>query len=93
MFKRIHFFVEGKVQGVGFRYQTQRKALQVGLVGWVRNVEDGRVEVLVEGSSQATADFLEWCKKGPPSAAVTGLDIKKSEEILEASEKSFEIRP
>lgn len=72
---RIHLFVSGTVQGVGFRYATYREARRLGLVGWVRNTPDGRVEVLAEGKGDAIAQLEYWCRQGPPSAHVTSLQV------------------
>ena len=57
MRKRLHIYYSGLVQGVGFRYAAERIAESLGLVGWVRNLEDGRVEVMCEGPEKALKDF------------------------------------
>lgn len=72
--KRLHVFVSGRVQGVFFRAHTQKKAQQLDLVGWVRNLMDGRVEVAVEGREEALKTLLEWLYKGPPAAQVDQVD-------------------
>ena len=63
--KRLHIFWSGRVQGVGFRYTTETVALELELVGWVRNLPDGRVEAVCEGSEQALNTFLERMAQGP----------------------------
>lgn len=68
---RLHVRVEGLVQGVGFRYFTQRQAQQLGLVGWVRNRRDGSVEVVAEGPRPALEDLLRRLQRGPTAARVT----------------------
>lgn len=71
--------VTGRVQGVSFRAATRKKALQLGVNGWVRNLADGRVEVVVfesEGSNQ----LLDWLKEGPRLAWVTALECAVMEE-------------
>lgn len=68
---RLHIFISGDVQGVFFRAGTQTEARRLGLVGWVRNTEDGRVEVLAEGERSALEKLLEWCSHGPAGASVT----------------------
>ena len=73
---RAHVFVSGRVQGVSFRWYTQRKAQELGLTGWVRNLWDGRVEVIFEGEEKAVRDAVAWCHSGPPSASVDDLEIK-----------------
>ena len=65
MASRIHIFITGSVQGVFFRATTQEKARELGLTGWVRNLPDGRVEVLAEGDEEKLKDLLEWCRGGP----------------------------
>lgn len=65
-----HFLVTGKVQGVYFRVSTQREALRLGLRGWVRNLADGRVEVVACGDAQALAALQEWLWRGPERALV-----------------------
>ncbi len=66
--------ISGKVQGVGFRYHTQIKANELKLVGWVRNTEDGAVEVAVCGPTMQVETFRAWCEQGPPSAAVSQVE-------------------
>lgn len=62
-------YVSGRVQGVGFRYATQCKAVQWGLCGYARNLDDGRVEVLAEGEAQALTQLLQWLREGGPRYA------------------------
>lgn len=66
-------FVEGRVQGVGFRAATVRQAHQLKLGGWARNLPDGRVEVLLQGDRAAVDRMLSWLLQGPPAARVTGV--------------------
>lgn len=72
--KRAHFFVRGRVQGVGFRYHTRAEAERLGLSGWVRNLPDGGVEVQAEGPSDRVNELIAWCRIGPPSAKVERLE-------------------
>jgi acylphosphatase len=76
---RMHLLVSGRVQGVFFRDNTQRWASSLGLKGWVRNLPDGRVEVLVEGDKDSVEDLISRVKQGPPMSHVENLDIKKEE--------------
>jgi acylphosphatase len=62
---RLHAIVEGRVQGVGFRYFTQRHAMQLGLVGWVRNRWEGTVEVIAEGPREDLEKLLQAIGRGP----------------------------
>lgn len=74
---RVHIYVSGRVQGVFYRSNTRKKALELGLKGWVRNLPDGRVEAVVEGEENQVDRLIQWCRRGPPSAVVTGLEVKK----------------
>jgi len=65
--------VQGRVQGVWFRESTRRTAEQLGVAGWVRNLPSGDVEAVFEGSSEAVAWAIAWCRKGPERAVVTSL--------------------
>jgi len=67
--------VTGKVQGVGYRAFTVRAATQHGLVGGVRNLDDGRVELEVEGPKTSILALLEELKVGPPAARVTAVQV------------------
>jgi acylphosphatase len=64
------FRVSGRVQGVGFRFFAQEAAAHEGLSGWVRNLDDGRVEALVEGDREAVERFERKIRRGPPGARV-----------------------
>ena len=77
--RRIHVHVSGKVQGVFFRQALRAEAARAGVAGWVRNLEDGRVEAVAEGPSAAVAAVAEWCRHGPAGARVSGLDIVDEE--------------
>jgi len=69
----LSVLVEGKVQGVGFRAATVRRAHGLKLGGWVRNLPDGRVEALVQGPHAEVDQMLSWLLQGPPAARVTGV--------------------
>jgi len=71
----VSAIVTGRVQGVGFRYATLREAQQRGLTGWVRNLSDGRVEVLALGPSVAVNDLVAWLAEGPRLASVTNVEV------------------
>jgi acylphosphatase len=62
-------YVYGVVQGVGFRYNTQRQAQALGIAGYVKNCDDGSVEVVASGEQQAVECLLEWIKQGGPRGA------------------------
>jgi acylphosphatase len=86
---RAHIYVKGDVQGVGFRYFVLRVAGRAGVAGWVRNLEDGRVEAVGEGPEVAVKEWVERCRKGPPVAKVEGVEV--AWEAPEGKFKEFEI--
>jgi acylphosphatase len=73
---RARIWVTGRVQGVGYRAFVQRVAIQSGLSGGVKNLDDGRVEVDVEGSRQQVEQLIERLKVGPPAARVGEVTVK-----------------
>ena len=77
------------MQGVCFRYYTMQTALELGIRGWVRNLNDGRVELMATGDESAMTRFEEWIAHGPPAAAVTA--VKKSVATETPTQTSFEI--
>lgn len=76
---RAHILVEGRVQGVGYRANTRRMANQLKLKGWVRNLRDGRVEIMVEGEEEMVERLIQWCHRGPTSAYIRKVTSEKSE--------------
>jgi acylphosphatase len=66
--------VSGLVQGVGFRWSASDRANSLGLSGWVRNLADGRVEVLAEGRPEDLEAFARWLRRGPPGSRVDRVD-------------------
>ena len=87
--RRIRAIVSGRVQGVSYRASTEAKATQLGLVGWVRNLPDGSVELEAEGPDDVEAALLEWCKVGPRAARVDRVSV---EERAPAGGDSFDVR-
>jgi len=73
------WFVRGRVQGVGFRYFAQRAANQLGLTGYARNLEDGRVEVYASGTEHELSDFAARLHRGPAHAQVSGVEEQPAE--------------
>lgn len=73
--RRVGFRVSGRVQGVGFRHHTQRRAEALGLGGFVRNLPDGSVDGEVEGPPAAVAAFAEWLQRGPAWARVDRVEL------------------
>lgn len=72
---RTEVFVSGRVQGVFFRQNIQRKARSLGLNGWVRNLPDGKVEALFEGEKEIIKEMIKWIEKGPFLSRVDDLKI------------------
>jgi len=74
---RLHAFIDGQVQGVGFRWNTQQQADRMQITGWVRNLDDGRVEVVADSEKEEVLTrFLSWLRHGPRGAEVTGVDYE-----------------
>jgi len=76
--ERLHAVVRGDVQGVGFRYFVQRRAGQLGLRGWVRNNDDGSVEVVAEGERPRLEELKRALERGPSTAHVARVDAEWS---------------
>ncbi|MEM3458044.1 MAG: acylphosphatase [Candidatus Bathyarchaeia archaeon] len=87
---RAHVIISGRVQGVFFRSETQHEARKYSVKGWVRNLPDGRVEAVFEGEEENVKKLIEFCKRGPPSARVTEVNVVWEDYTGEF--KNFEIR-
>lgn len=87
--KRVHLFISGRVQGVFFRDNARKKAEALKLKGWVKNLEDGRVEIEIEGYEENVEAMIKWAEKGPLLARVDNLEIKREE--YKGEFNSFEI--
>ncbi|WP_439861387.1 acylphosphatase [Pseudomonas sp. MBLB4136] len=72
----LHGYVSGLVQGVYFRQSTVEQAEQLQLSGWVRNLDDGRVEVLAEGEEAAVHTLAAWLERGPSGAQVSAVELQ-----------------
>ncbi len=81
----------GRVQGVSFRWHAQQEARRNGLVGWVRNLPDGRVEALLQGDDAGVEAVLAWIRAGGPPAARVD-DVAVSPRELDAALAGFEVR-
>lgn len=73
---RAHVFVSGTVQGVYFRQNTKDVATRHNVTGWVRNLQDGRVEAVLEGNEVDVNEVIEWCHVGPQKAKVDDVNVK-----------------
>jgi acylphosphatase len=74
--QRIHAMILGRVQGVNFRYYTMLRAQELEIDGWVRNMDDGSVEVLAEGNHTQLDVLLQFLHRGPPAARVTSVKFE-----------------
>ncbi len=86
---RVHVFVSGTVQGVYYRATTRDTARDAGVDGWVKNLEDGRVEAVFEGPEADVESMVEWCHEGSPAADVNDVQAEYGEP---EGEDGFEIR-
>jgi acylphosphatase len=87
---RVRARVRGLVQGVFYRASTCDRAAELGLVGWVRNCADGSVELEAEGPRDRVEQLVAWCRRGPPGASVTGVDVEPLTETR--GEREFRVR-
>lgn len=77
--KQIHLYISGFVQGVGYRAHTRYKARQLGLVGWVKNLSDGRVEAVIQGPEDKLHAIIKICEKGSYFAQVKDIVVEWEE--------------
>ena len=73
----VSITISGKVQGVWYRQSAKEQAQQLGITGQVRNEPDGSVYIIATGTKEKMDQFINWCKKGPPKARVTNINIKE----------------
>jgi len=76
---RAHLYISGRVQGVYFRNSVAELADNLGVLGWVRNLYDGRVEAILEGEEANVEKIAEFCRRGPAGAYVLNLETKWEE--------------
>jgi acylphosphatase len=74
--QRAHIIIHGLVQGVFFRHNTKKLALDLVLKGFARNNEDGTVEIIAQGHDDKIKELIEFCKTGPKSAKVSKINVK-----------------
>ncbi len=75
--RRIRAIVSGRVQGVSYRASAATEARRLGLVGWVKNRDDGSVELEAEGADDMVAALIQWCHQGPPAAIVARVAVEE----------------
>jgi acylphosphatase len=73
--RTIHVRIMGRVQGVGYRAFVEINAVELGLLGWVRNRRDGSVEAVFQGAVEAVEEMLRLCRDGPPAAHVSNVEM------------------
>jgi acylphosphatase len=86
---RKRVWVRGRVQGVFFRAETRARAESLGLAGWVRNLPDGSVEAVFEGEPERVGSMVDWCRRGPSGAVVSGVEVETEPPL---GEKGFSVR-
>lgn len=89
--KTVKISVTGKVQGVFFRSETQKKANELGLDGWVKNEPDGTVTIIATGEESLINELIQWCASNPGASQVRDMDIKELSEN-EKVDKGFTIK-
>jgi acylphosphatase len=80
---RVHVLISGEVQGVFFRQETKRRADNLDVKGWVRNRDDGSVEAVFEGEAQDAQSLIEFCRRGPPRAIITDVNVERENYVGE----------
>lgn len=85
----VHLIIKGKVQGVFYRASAKQVAREIGVTGWIKNTDEGDVEIVAAGTEEQLRKLVEWCKVGPTQAKVKEVVIDYLEEN---SFKDFEIR-
>tara|TARA_B100000686_G_scaffold312719_1_gene357474 strand:+ start:367 stop:645 length:279 start_codon:yes stop_codon:yes gene_type:complete len=88
--KQIHIFVTGRVQGVFFRQSTRVIAIKNNVNGFVRNLDDGRVEIIAQGEEQNINKLIDWCRTGPANSRVDEFELK--EESITEEFENFEVK-
>lgn len=86
---RVHVFVMGDVQGLGFRQAIADKANEQGVAGWVKNLADGRVEAVLEGPRDEVYRVVGLCRAGPKGAKVNGVQVDREPP---KGEKTFKVK-
>jgi len=75
-----HLIVSGQVQGVFYRATAKEVADRIAITGWVKNTDEGNVEIMASGTEQQLKEFIEWCKQGPKKAVVENVKILNTDE-------------
>lgn len=76
----VHLIIQGKVQGVFYRVSAKKTAASLSIIGWVRNTQEGHVEIIAQGEEEQLQQFINWCKRGPSTAQVENVITEQAEE-------------
>ncbi|MEH7441276.1 acylphosphatase [Heyndrickxia sp. MSNUG] len=87
---QLQIIVSGDVQGVGYRYYTQMKAIQFGITGWVKNLQEGGVEILASGENDNLERFIDEVRRGNPFSTVDHIEVNETEKT--ETYRSFAIK-
>jgi len=90
--KQVHLLVSGRVQGVCYRHCSAKKARELGLRGFVKNLANGKVEILIEGESDKVEAFVGFCKNNPSYANIEDVEVIEEKEVKASGLNDFEIR-
>jgi len=85
---RLRVLIEGRLQGANFRLNTQQQADKLGLVGFIRNLSDGRIEIEVQGQENKVEQLLQWCQEEPHGGQIKSILFRYDEPINRYSEFS-----
>lgn len=93
----VRLLISGWVQGVGFRFALREQALLLGVCGWCRNLPDGRVETMFQGTDKAVSKLTQWCHEGPSQANVTSvsleiINLQANPHVWDGPDHGFDIR-
>lgn len=88
---KVRLLVSGRVQGVFFRQSTRDMACSLGLLGWVRNLASGQVEIEAFGGAEAIEQLCLWCQKGPPAASVASVSVESRQAVEQCPFADFQI--
>jgi acylphosphatase len=84
-----HILIRGRVQGVFFRKNTKQVAEALNITGWVKNTDEGHVEILAQADRSTVEQFITWCRQGPPKAYVE--EVKIEDASIDTNIKRFSI--
>lgn len=83
---KMRILIEGRLQGMNFRYHTQQQAQKLGVTGFIRTLSDGRIEIVVQGEEDQVAKMLEWCQQEPQSSQIKTILYRYDEQTEQFSD-------